>query len=526
MWIELLILCVALFGLFYWYMTKDYNLWKNLGVPQDEPSFPWGSLMGEMVKQKRPMLEVLREQYQRFPDAPAYGGYVFHKPVLILRDPELVKTVLIRDFNTFVDRTGIDLQAQSKHASKLDQIWSHQLTMLQGEKWKAVRSTLSPIFTSGKMKVMFEFLNFVTTEFVDAIRAKVESQEAFELKDLCGRLTMDGISSCAFGVHAGSFKEDETMFVKQAKALFSNSFRSNFVMLIALFSGMTRVLGFFDISLNKPEPTRFFYNIVKSAIEARKKSGETRNDLVDLMIKCMKADAVLDEDPSEEGLEQFEKDAQLNFKGPKKQFDEVTVVANAMVMLLAGYDTTSNTLAWLFYEVTRNPDIQERLFQETERFEEPTYSDFTDMPYLECVVNEALRMYPQATAISRGANQDYVLPGVNIPIKKGNDIYVNLAGIHFDPKYYPNPETFNPDNFSAEAKASRHPYAFLTFGHGPRACIGMRFALLEMKMAVFHVIKNFELLPCAETPLNPEIDPKGGFVSSKHPLLIKATSRQ
>jgi cytochrome P450 family 6 len=95
-----------------------------------------------------------------------------------------------------------------------------------------------------------------------------------------------------------------------------------------------------------------------------------------------------------------------------------------------------------------------------------------------------------------------------------------FLGIHNNEKYYPNPTQFNPDNFSKEARASRSPYTFLAFGQGPRACIGMRFALLEAKVALVMMMRKFTFLPSSKNPERLELDPvsmgwiKGGLYAN------------
>ena len=92
-------------------------------------------------------------------------------------------------------------------------------------------------------------------------------------------------------------------------------------------------------------------------------------------------------------------------------------------------------------------------------------------------------------------------------------------------RYYSNPEVFNPDNFSKEAKAKRHPYAFLGFGHGPRSCLGMRFALLEAKFGLAAIFARFNLKTSDKTPMTLTMDPGSAFSASIEPLLLKVETR-
>ena len=136
------------------------------------------------------------------------------------------------------------------------------------------------------------------------------------------------------------------------------------------------------------------------------------------------------------------------------------------------------------------------------------------MKYLDMVIHETLRMHPLLALITRAAIKDCEIPGTGgISVKKGSEIHINVPAIHYDPKNYPNPEQFNPENFSKENCANRHPYAFLGFGQGPRSCLGMRFALLEAKMALFIIFSRFRFLRCHKTTEKPVYDTENTFMS-------------
>merc|ERR550519_1310047 len=226
--------------------------------------------------------------------------------------------------------------------------------------------------------------------------------------------------------------------------------------------------------------------------------------------------------------EQFEKDSKLTNVNKKTLIDEANIVATAMVLLIAGYDTTGMAISFAAYELANHPDIQEKLQEEIdEAFEEagdkmPDYSVIQNLPYLDQVIHETLRLHTAVGWNSRSSVGDYTIPGTNILLKKNDMVVINAIGIHMDPKYYPNPEVFNPDNFSKEAKAARHPFTFLAFGQGPRACIGMRFALLEAKIALAAILRKFKLVRSDKTKEPLEIDVSSQLAYVKGGLWIKA----
>lgn len=157
----------------------------------------------------------------------------------------------------------------------------------------------------------------------------------------------------------------------------------------------------------------------------------------------------------------------VNGNGVKHQdkydFDTLTIVSNALLILVAGYDTTGQTLSYCGYELAKNPEVQRQLQAEIDAVIEenngklPDYNQTLGMKYLDMVFQETLRLHIAVPVIARACIRDYKMPGTDIIIKKGEEVFINAGGIHNDPDIYPNPEQFNPENFNEENKAKRHP---------------------------------------------------------------------
>ena len=171
----------------------------------------------------------------------------------------------------------------------------------------------------------------------------------------------------------------------------------------------------------------------------------------------------LKEEEQEEAEEQYEKDMKLTHMANGKDLDEMSFIGTAMVFLVAGYDTTGMTLSWICYELAKNPNLQRRLQEEVDGAHEaaggrtPDYKDIQAFTFLDQIIQESLRLHTVIMIQRVVTSTGYHLPGTNINLKKGSMVIVNAPGIHSDPKYFPNPTIFNPDNFSREAKASRSP---------------------------------------------------------------------
>lgn len=199
-----------------------------------------------------------------------------------------------------------------------------------------------------------------------------------------------------------------------------------------------------------------------------------------------------------------------------KSLSQSEVYANISELMLGAVDTTSNTMQWVIYELSRHPDIQERLRDEIMSV---TNGDVTDhaalqkMPYLKAVIKEALRLYPIAGVVTRIIQEDVVLSGYNIP--KGTTIIASTYMTGRNQDIYEDPETFRPERWlRSEQNTERiHSFAWLPFGFGPRMCIGRRVAELEMHLLTARLLQKFRLEPLSTVPL--KVVTRGLFVPEK-----------
>ncbi|CAO2630641.1 Cytochrome P450 3A31 [Lemmus lemmus] len=144
------------------------------------------------------------------------------------------------------------------------------------------------------------------------------------------------------------------------------------------------------------------------------------------------------------------------------------------------------------------------------------------MEYLDMVLNETLRLYPVGMRLDRVSKQDVEINGVLVP--KGSVVIIPVYALHHDPQYWPEPIEFRPERFSKENKSSINPYVFMPFGNGPRNCIAMRFALMNMKLALTKVLQNFSFQPCKETQIPMKISRKA-LLQPEKPIVLKVVPR-
>jgi len=174
------------------------------------------------------------------------------------------------------------------------------------------------------------------------------------------------------------------------------------------------------------------------------------------------------------------------------------VLSESMQLLVAGHETSSNGLSWLLYLLSSHPDCLERVREEFDAVlgDEPMrFSDVAKFEFTTQVINEALRLYPPFWMIDRMAIADDRVGALEIPA--GSTVIVYVYGAHHASRYWPNPETFDPQRFAKANEKLNAPFTHLPFGAGPRGCIGGNYAMLQILMILGAVLRryDFEVTP-------------------------------
>ncbi len=207
------------------------------------------------------------------------------------------------------------------------------------------------------------------------------------------------------------------------------------------------------------------------------------------------------------------------------QMDPRTVHDHTLVLLLAGHETTANALAWTWWLLAHHPEAEARLREEARNLEqdppENAWKRVTRLTYTRMVLQEAMRLYPPAWVIGRSPLEDYLLDGHMLPA--GSSVLMSQWVTHRDPRWYPEPERFLPERWSAEARSGRPKFAYFPFGGGPRVCIGAHFAQTEAVLALAAIGARWRLRPLVDR-VQPQarvtLRPRGGM-----PMQVMALDR-
>ncbi|NXL84313.1 C340 protein, partial [Alectura lathami] len=468
------LLLIAFICLLVLYGIWPYQAFKKLGIPGPRP-LPF---FGTFLEYRHGVLNFDQKCFEKY--GKIWGIFDGRQPVMAVLDPILIKTILVKEcYSIFTNRRNFGLNG------KLDSA----LNMAEDEKWKRIRTVLSPAFTSGKLKEMFPIIKLYGEKLVKNVEKKVANEEFLNMKDIFGAYSMDVVASTSFSVDIDSMGNPSDPFVTNIKKFLKFSFLNPIFMLLVLFPFLVPLLEKMNVSLLPSEVIDFFFVIfMKMKKERENGSHMDRVDFLQLM-----ADSQISQDGSKsaEGTVSY------------KSLSDEEVLAQALIFVFAGYETTSSTLCYISYHLAMHPDVQKRLQDEIDanlpNKAAPSYDVVMQLEYLDMVVNESLRLYPPGGRIERVCKKTVELNGVTIP--KGTVVMIPAYVLHRDPAYWPEPEEFRPERFSKENRENVDTYTFLPFGAGPRNCIGMRFALLIMKMAVVVLLQNFSFRPCKDTPV-------------------------
>nr|WCC58060.1 cytochrome P450 [Pharsalia antennata] len=476
----LLLLAVSILLLALFLFIRKSRYWENRGVPGPKP-LPVVGNIGANIVGKKNAYEISADIYKQYPEYPFVGIFRMGEPCLILRDPELIKNVLVKDFSYFVNN---DMMVDKK----LDPLFGLNPFVQKDEEWKKTRQFLTPGFAPAKIKTFFPFVENVAKNFARYL--KTHEGEALNLKDICGRYTCDVVALCAFGLDGNSFEDPNAQFLQIVRKFVAPGTWQAVKLAISFY------VPYFKMKLLPKSFDDGVINMTREILKYRQENNIKRNDYFEAMAQT----------PSGSLVE---------------------IAAHLSGFIVDGYETTSAGMTFMFYELAKNPKCQEKLREEINNIlgknnGQLSFEILKDMPYLEACINESLRLHPPLAQLTRTCSKSYTLStispelkNISVKLEPGLSVIVPLLGLHMDPKYFPSPEQFIPERFLDKSDA--HKYVYMPFGTGLRACLGSRLALLQSKVGIATIIKDFEvsLDEKLQKPLKYDtmyflLNPKGG----------------
>lgn len=359
------------------------------------------------------------------------------------------------------------LASNSENYFKGDDVYQEVRTLLgnglltsEGDTWRRQKRLVQPLFTHKRVAAYVPMMAGEAGDLIHRWEPGAAAGQPVDLHTEMTRITLRVVGRAVFGAD-----------VDHMIPVFKDS--------VPYLSRRAFERGILPVRIPDDWPTpgnrraqRYkdsIYGLVDEFVAVRRASPSAGEDLVNLLIRAQDP-----EDP--QGLTD----------------DEVR--DQALIFLMAGHETTATSLTFALHLLGHHPEAQSRAQEEIDAVlgdREPTLADFKDLTYTTMAVKEAMRLYPAAHNIPRSATADDVISGYQIPA--GSAVVVSPWVTHRHPRFWDNPQAFDPERFSPEREASRHRYAYFPFGGGPRACIGQYFSMLEAVLVTAMILRAYDV---------------------------------
>lgn len=413
-------------------------------------------VVGHLMQFRRNPLDFLLDSASR------YGDIVYLKfgpqDVFLLNNPDFIKDVLVTNNKNFVKSRGLEM------AKKL---LGEGLLTSEGEFHRRQRRLAQPAFHRQRINSYAQ----VMARYAARARERWQDGETLDISQEMMRLTLAIVGKTLFDADVESEAKQIGLALTNVMKLFDR--------ITTPFAALLEML---------PLPSNYRFTKAKQRLDEtiyriinqRRQSGTDRGDLLSMLL--------LAQDTEGDGTGMT--DQQLR--------DE------AMTLFLAGHETTANALTWTWYLISQNPDVEAKLHEEIDSVLQGNLPAAEDMPrlrYTEMVLAEAMRLYPPAWTIGRRALSDYQIGKYVIPAR--SIILMSPYVMQHDGRYYPNPNKFDPDRWTQEAREARPKFSYFPFGGGPRVCIGESFAWMEGVLLIATIAGKWRMRLAADQRVEP-----------------------
>ncbi|CAF1267044.1 unnamed protein product [Adineta steineri] len=469
--IILLFICIGLTTYFLFLLRQRYQYFSQRGIPTPPFRFFFGHLqtLWNSASFHR-QLESWTKQYGKI-----YGIYQGTVPTFVVSDPDFLQEVFIKQFPVFQRR----YEAFVRNPNNVFTSY--------GAKWRRHRHVINPTFSAAKLKMMSPLINGCVNNVMEKLTDHATNNSQFNIYVYYKRMTMDVIFNHLF-VGGICSRRSNSQLASRMKNTIGKIFLG--INMARAFINL-RLLPLISTKQIHELPGTWLLNRLHPIVEQRQQMPTSRIDVLQLMLQVITEEKINDE---------VSDSSKANYRLTREE-----IISNILVFMAAGYETTSTALACATYELARHPEVLEKLQSEIDQLplggdersdeETKTYPDYdivAQMPYMDMFVSEILRMYPIANAaVQRCASEDTIVQGIKI--EKGTVVYADVYSVHYDRELWgpEDPYVFFPERHEIK----RHPMAYLPFGAGPRHCIGMRFALIEMKILLVRMLREYSILP-------------------------------
>nr|QST15030.1 CYP4C33-like protein 1 [Diaphanosoma celebensis] len=409
------------------------------------------------------------------PRGPVLRLWIGHYPVFIITTAEATEVLL--SSNKFIDK--------SPDYDYLHPWLGTGLLTSTGTKWFGRRKMLTPAFHFKILEDFAHVFNEQSQILVSKLNETLRNERELDIYQYITRCTLDIICETAMGRHVDAQNQRDSDYVQAVYKM------GDIVQLRQVRPWLQPDLLFQLTSYGAEQKRclKILHDFTDKVIREKKlehqqrqkaASEQTADDDLNLSKKRRLAFLDLLIESSQDGLK-------LNDMDIREEVD---------TFMFEGHDTTAAAINWSLFLIGSHPHVQKEVDDELSRVfgdsDRPvSMTDLSELKYLECCIKEALRLYPSVPILARTLNEDAKMHDYDIP--SGSRVLLFTYSLHRDPRYFPDPEKFDPERFFPENVRGRHPYAYVPFSAGPRNCIGQKFALMEEKVVLSTVLRNFHI---------------------------------
>jgi cytochrome P450 len=384
-----------------------------------------------------------------------FGDFVFYRGLFnfyLVNHPALVKRVLQETNKSFDKRSVI--------YDRFRHVFGDGLVVAEGDRWKRQRKLMQPMFVPGAVKQFFEIMVDASQQMLARWERRRPTQSVFNVADEMSGITLE---------IAG-------------RALFHDGFHNS----ADQIRSWTETINHY--SAKPPLP------IVRSPWFPSRTNRQLKRALIDLHTFLRKMIAKRREKQGEQDLLSILMETRHEESG--EPMSDVEVMDEVLGMIIGGHETSSSALAWLWYELNRHPHVQQKLFDEVDSVvgkRELTLAELPQLRYARMVIEETLRLHPPFWFENRNVAQAVELGGVTLP--PGAVVLSSRYSLHRHAEFWTRPDEFDPNRFAPDQEEnSRASCAHVPFGGGPRICIGINFAMLELIAILTIVSQRFRVV--------------------------------
>jgi len=409
------------------------------------PPGPAGrGIVGNFPMGSRDPLGLFRQWSCQYGDIFHYR--VFHRHIYFLNHPDLIKDVLVTHHQNFIKGEAVRFNRR---------IFGNGLVANEGSSWAQQRRLIQPAFHRDSIEAYASIM----VAYTERLLATWHNGETRDVHEDMMRLALEIVAMTLFSVKIATYRDRISVALNT---------------LMEMTSGARMLLP--PLLRRFPTPGNLLYqraaqrldDIVYDLIRQRQTSGQMNGDLLSTLLQARY------EDGSAMSNQQLR--------------DEV------MTLLLTGHETTAVSLSWTWYLLSKNPEVEERLWSELRRVlkgRSPRMKDLPELPYLDRVIKESMRLYPPVWALVRNPVKECEIGGYRIPIR--STLLMSQWVMHRDPRYYDEPECFNPDRWLDVRSKEAPKFAYFPFGGGSRTCIGASFAMAEVALVLATIAQRYQV---------------------------------